>query len=447
MAARAWAAATLDSRGPVHLNLPFREPLLDAGFPEPVSEPGDAGVRVSGASKRLAPEQVRELAGRLRSAERGVIVASGRPAPAPAVARLAAALGWPVLADATSALRWGDHDRSHVVCGADILLRDDVLARAWRPDALLRLGTAAASKPLVRFLAGAQAPLDVLVAAEDWPDAEFGASMIVRAEAGALCHDLADVLQAAAPSDWLRGWLESDAGVLGAIDRAEREQREAPTLEEPLVARLALASVAGCLAAGDEGLLVVGNSMPIRDLESFGGGGPQRVRVLANRGANGIDGVVSTALGAAVAHGGAAVAVLGDLSFLHDIGALVTARAVGANLVVVVVDNDGGGIFRMLPQAAMRTGFDELLRTPQGIAADRAAAGLAASAVTVSSAALLESAIGRGLAAGGVHVVRVATDSARAVEIRRGLAASALEQRRIERSRCDADGSGAGAGQ
>jgi 2-succinyl-5-enolpyruvyl-6-hydroxy-3-cyclohexene-1-carboxylate synthase len=202
-----------------------------------------------------------------------------------------------------------------------------------------------------------------------WPDPDRLATAVVRAEPTAACRAWADPARGpGTPGAWWDGWVAAEAAARSAL----ADTVDGRPLDEPTVARVVHAALPAAAT------LVVSSSMPVRDLEAFALPRPDGPRILANRGANGIDGVVSTALGVAVAGGGPVVALVGDLAFLHDLGALVSAAGSPIALTVVVVDNGGGGIFSFLEQADAfgAETFDLLFGTPQAPDVAAAAAGL-----------------------------------------------------------------------
>jgi 2-succinyl-5-enolpyruvyl-6-hydroxy-3-cyclohexene-1-carboxylate synthase len=363
LGSRAVAEAVSGARGPgpVHLNLPFREPLLgDAGIGGvPDGRPdGVPWHRVDRAVAGPSVPVVDELvADPLTPGRRGVIVAGAGCGDPDAVLRLAQVLGWPVLADPRSGLRRAG---TGVVSSADGILRSAPFVAAHRPDVVLRLGQPWASKVVNGFASGAPG---VVVDPWGWSDPERSADRLIRCDPTVFCRAVASALGGGTGSStpsvggWAAAWEQAEAVVQQALADALRSAG-GPT--EPAVARHLLASV----AAGST--VLVSSSMPVRDLEAFGAPRTDPVTVLANRGANGIDGVVSTALGVALA-GGPTTALVGDLAFLHDVSALVGPAGQRPPLTVVVVDNAGGGIFSFLPQADRLEAerFERLFGTPQ----------------------------------------------------------------------------------
>ncbi len=376
LAARAVAAALEAPRGPVHLNLPMREPLVDvaderrrctasspADGAATAGEHGPAALRVHGASGLPAPFAVTQLAALLAARPRGLVVCGPTAAPDPetaaAIARLADRLGWPVLADPLSGLRFGRHDRASVVDAYDLLLQGGPADAGWHPDAVLQIGTPTVSARLQRLLAAARPGLHVVVAPPGrWPDPLFVATDVVRADPRALCETLVTALPRRTHDEaWLDAWRVPATAARAALDRLLAEE---PTLFEGTV----LAELAPRLADGVT--VQVGNSLPVRALDTFVGGATTAVGVACNRGANGIDGVLATALGGA-ATGTPTVLVVGDLSFLHDLGALQIAARHAIPLLAIVINNDGGGIFSFLPQAELGDTFEPLFVTPHGL--------------------------------------------------------------------------------
>ena len=406
LAARAHAEATGARPGPVHLNLPFREPLLGQAGPLPEGRPADApwtwrAPLGSPAEPVLHP--VGDLQGR-----RGVIVAGPGSGDGEAVDAVARALGWPVLA-APQAPVW--RRAGATIPAADALLRVPALAEELRPEVVVHLGGPLASRVVGEWLAATGATHVALGGADRWIDPHGVAAVVLDGDVDDLVAALARGLDGVAPVDggaWRTRWERLGETARRAIRRV---LDEAPQLAEPAVA----AALVEALPAG--GRLVASSSMPIRDLEWYGAGG-RDVEVLANRGANGIDGVVSTAVGVAVAADGANALLIGDVAFLHDTNGLLGAADRGADLVVVVVDNDGGGIFSFLPQAGQLdpAPFELLFGTPHGLdlVAVATAHGAAARRLAVpdgaSGAAAVRKAVAEAVAAGGLHVLVVGSE-------------------------------------
>lgn len=407
LARDAWVRALGERPGPVHLNLAFREPLLgSAGTLPPERAPlpqTSPGARWGFPDERLAGISA-ALAGR-----RGVIVAGVRAArtaaEAVAVHRLAAHLNWPVLADGASGCR---REVPGTITSFDALVRHEPFAEAHRPEVVLRLGGLLASKALGQWLArsGAlQIGLDPYGASPD-PDRVLAEALPV--DVATVCDQLRSVLDRGAPADWRSSWIDADRLARSAVESVIGAHAEAT---EPGAA-IDLATM-----LSDGGTLVVSSSMPVRDLEWYG---PARdgVEVLANRGANGIDGVVSTAVGAALT-GAPTALLIGDIAFLHDANGLLGVMAREVNLVIVVVDNDGGGIFSFLPQRGALDGarFEQLFGTPHGVDLGAVAAAHGVPVERVATRTGLQAAIAGALTRGGPRVVVVRTDRDRNVEL------------------------------
>jgi 2-succinyl-5-enolpyruvyl-6-hydroxy-3-cyclohexene-1-carboxylate synthase len=412
--------------GPVQVNLGFREPLVGRQWALPTGRSKGAPWHESaGVASRLRHSELLALADRLRG-KRGLIVAGAGCGEAGAVHALALVLGWPVLADARSGARGvaaGSSPASitpevvrasannapnipgmaTLVSNADSILRNEPWAQRHQPEVVLRLGAPWASKVLNQWLA--EVPDDVLVDPTfAWLDPNRASALHIAADATELCSALTAVLSgadAAAPNDWLDSWSKAEADASSVLaDRLDSATAlSSSTIAEPALAR---ALVRGL---GQGAALVVSSSMPIRDVEWFGGEHGD-LRILANRGANGIDGVLSTAFGVAAVHAGPTVCLIGDLAFLHDVGALSIAAQNRVNATVVIVDNRGGGIFEFLPQATgvARDRFELLYGTEQHVnLADVARAfGLPVTEATTISEAL--AAVNH--AASGVQEVR-----------------------------------------
>ena len=422
-ACRAFATAAGQPRpGPVHLNFAWRDPLGDEPVEGAVTATSELALRGRDASRPLTATTpppatpgefvLDEMSRHLNEARRPLIVAGRQrdPGLAAPLTRLAAAGDAPVLAEATSQLRFGPHDRSHVVVAYDLIARTapDGLA----PDLVLRFGEMPTSKTLREWLARLEdVPQLVVDAQAGWNEPTRRAAAMVRADPGELAAGLAERVEAG-DADWARRWLEADEAAVGAVGMA----LDAGGLTEPAAHR----ALAAAYADGD--LVYTASSMPIRDQEAFAPGGDGRVLFLANRGANGIDGLVSSGIGAAVSSGRPTWILTGDLGLFHDLNSLALLRDAETPVRVVVFNNRGGGIFEFLPQAGQldRDEFEALFGTATGLDCERAA-GLwgipyrrAETAGEVADEARTE-------------LVEVQTDRESGVELRRGLTRAATE--------------------
>lgn len=393
--------------GPVQVNVPFREPLL--GPLPAVAEDRRPVPQVLLPRLMPAPDDLAALAAQL-SGQRGVIVAGAEPLPAAAIARLAATLDWPIVADPLSGLRFGRHDRSHVLAGADTFLRGSGLAADW----VLRFGAFPVSKPVATWLTATR-PRQIVVSADSrWPDPQRAAETIIHADPGPFAEALAEACGKSAPEGWLASFARQDA-----------EAHRLTALHAPPEA-VALRQIIATLPEGS--LLFTGNSMAVRDLDSFSGTGDKDITVLCNRGTSGIDGNLASFFGAAASgRFTAAVAVVGDLTFLHDLGGLAAGQGVNAS--ICLLDNDGGAIFEYLPQTAL-TEFEQGWLTPQQ--ADFAAAtAVWGHRYCRAEADCLAEPLAGALAAAGVSVLHVAVDRALSTARHRDLWAAARSSKEI----------------
>jgi 2-succinyl-5-enolpyruvyl-6-hydroxy-3-cyclohexene-1-carboxylate synthase len=376
-ACRAVAAARGEPRpGPVHLNFAWREPLAPIPVEGAVTatdplalEGRDVRPLTAATQIDLEPSQflLDEVASHIAGAQTGVIVAGRQldPELREPLTHLARAAGFPILAEPTSQLRCGPHDRSHVVATYDHLLRDEGFAGSVSPDLVLRFGEMPTSKPLRSWLAQSGAEEIVIDPYCGWNEPSRRAAALLRADPTELAAGWAARLESedrGTPT----AWLEAERVARGAI---EAELESTGSITEPGL-HLALG---GAHTDGD--FVYTASSMPIRDQEAFLPAAEADVHFLCNRGANGIDGLVSSGIGAAHASGHPTTIVTGDLGLLHDIGGLAALRDVFTPVRIVVIDNDGGGIFHFLPQAEALGAdeFEALLGTPRGIDIPKAA--------------------------------------------------------------------------
>lgn len=416
---RAVAITTRAPRGPVHLNAPFREPLAPPANPDPLpdlperavlGEGSQPLVRLGAPQRAVDPVLLADVRAALEQSQRGLIVVGPRDASdglAEAVIALGRAWGHPVLAEATSNVRFGHAD--DVVSTADALLRHGPFATAHRPEVVLRFGGGLTPKVPTQ-----------------WLDAS-GARLFVFSDGGALidpCHAAAAILEgdpvaaarALTPSNQRRQTAFA-ASFRAADQRVRAALSSAFTRDEALTEPRIAHEVARALPAGAN--LFVSSSMPIRDLDAFAYAGGA-VRVFANRGANGIDGITSTALGVAAASGRPTTLLTGDLAFLHDLGGLMAGKRHRLRLSIVVVNNDGGGIFSFLPVAGRSGRFEELFGTPHGLDLAQAAKLFDARYVRCEDAARLRASLAEGAEA-GLQVIEVRTERTQNVRVHQAL--------------------------
>jgi 2-succinyl-5-enolpyruvyl-6-hydroxy-3-cyclohexene-1-carboxylate synthase len=411
LACRAWAAASGSAGGfpgPVHLNVPLRDPLVPDPGADPWPEPLDG--RPGGAPWTSFGGPAGGETVRVEWAERGAVVCGDGDYDTGPLLELAEAAGWPVLAEPSSGARSGPNALS----AYGYLLDSPGFAAAHRPDVIVSAGRPGLSRGQLAFLRGASGapPARHVVVAQGpgrWADPARSATCVAASVRLAGPPPDAGAPDAAARAGWLASWLRADGAARHAADSILDTGAD---LSEPRLAR----DLAAALPAG--ALLWAASSQPVRDLDRHMV--PRAgVRVLASRGTSGIDGLVSSAIGAALAHqaagGGLAVALLGDLAFLHDApGLMLGPDEPRPDLCLVVVNNDGGGIFSDLEQAAFTGPFERLFGTPHGAGLGDLvrAAGLPFTRLKV--AADLPGA----LAGHGLRVVEVRTERAAAASLR-----------------------------
>ncbi len=458
VACRAAATAWASPAGVVHLNFPFREPLVPLPITVPFDDQdreayegranGQPYVAVAAAPRIAAPATLSMLAVELSQINRGLIVAGPQTDPAfpAAVARLSAALGYPILADPLSQVRCGAHDRRNVIDGYDAFLRDAAVAERLAPELILRFGALPTSKPLMLYLQQHLHARQILIDSDGgWNDPARVAAEVIHANATLFCESLVSMMEEISPprrkdsfsdTSRLRGsnsLVERDADTSAAWLETWREvncltrQAIAANLEalDELFEGRVFAELAGCLPEG--ALCWASSSMPVRDLDTFFPGSDCAIRFLANRGANGIDGVVSSALGASAGGGGPLVLVIGDIAFYHDLNGLLIAKLQQLNATIILLNNDGGGIFSFLPQAAHPEHFEQLFGAPHGLDFRPAAELYGAAFNSVTTWAEFQAAVKEGLGSDRLTIVEVRTERRRNVELHRAIWAAVKE--------------------
>jgi 2-succinyl-5-enolpyruvyl-6-hydroxy-3-cyclohexene-1-carboxylate synthase len=397
-----------DPPGPVHLNLPFREPLVPTGN---VHVGSPLGERVTLTSTDPGPDRIPAFTREVSTGHRIVVIAGRLRTPPVGLVELCAERGWPLLAEPISGLRIPPTRAAPIgpLTAGALLAADAGFRERHRPDLVVQFGAAPTSRGVQELIRGADRVLivdpDLLVA-----DPDRRATLTLECDPDAAVAALRAGASSVPPTSpgWAGDWSDADAKVRVAVDTL------LDAWDEPFEGRVARDVAA---AVPDGGVLFAGSSMPIRDLDQYMS--PRAgLRVLANRGASGIDGSVSTAFGIAAA-GNTTYALLGDLAFIHDASGFLWGARRSRGAVLVVVDNDGGGIFSLLSQSALpHDEFELLFGTPHGLDLEAIARAAGVGVRSLDRAQVLVPAIREAEASGGVQVVRVRVDRSRAVELR-----------------------------
>jgi 2-succinyl-5-enolpyruvyl-6-hydroxy-3-cyclohexene-1-carboxylate synthase len=346
LAVRAWAEA---AGGPVHINLPFREPLVPTPGEVPTAL-GEAGQTVTAGRTLPTPSQVTTLASALQRAQRPLIVV-GEMRDGDRLAPALSRLGLPVLAEQSSQLRRAE-------TGAAVESYEALLRAGWSlqhgPDLVVRLGATPTSKVLSAWLAATSATTFLIDPDHTWRDQDQVANHVVVCDP----QGLMEALPAMDRSGWREEWVSAGKRATAAI--------AATFVSTPMHEGHIVRALASRIP--DNAQVFVGSSMPIRAADSFWPHAKTQQRFFGNRGASGIDGLVSTGLGMAAARSSIpTVLLLGDLSLYHDMNGLWALRRHGLKATIVVCDNNGGGVFNFLPQAQHQDVFEELFATPLGL--------------------------------------------------------------------------------
>ncbi|WP_067802718.1 2-succinyl-5-enolpyruvyl-6-hydroxy-3-cyclohexene-1-carboxylic-acid synthase [Actinomadura formosensis] len=380
LVSRAWGVAQAPSPGPVHLNAAFREPLIPDGD-ETWCEPLDGDV--TGAWTKVRPATPGSVL-HVPPTRRGVLVVGDGAVNVKRYVAAASMAGWPVLAEPNGNARYGDHALS----SHHFLLGVPEFVERHRPEVVVTLGKPGLSRPLLSLLRRAEEHIVLAPDLAHWPDPVRSATQVApEVEIPVVSGDDA----------WLKSWRTADLAAAAAVDAV---LDAVPEVTEPRLAR----DLAAGLPSGS--LLFTAASMPIRDLDQVMR--PRRgIRIMANRGASGIDGLISTAMGAALAHSGRSYALLGDLAFLHDQNGLILGPYDRRpDLAIVVVNNRGGGIFSLLPQAALHGPFERVFGTPHRVDLEAIAAAHRLPYRCLDAAADLPKAI----AGEGLRIIEARTD-------------------------------------
>lgn len=370
VAARAVSTSLNGPSGPVHLNFPFREPLVPILEEDRIWESGldhrTQFVKAPESMLMMKEAELELLASGLAHVERGLIVCGplDRPGFAEEVVVLGEKLGFPVIADPLSQLRSGSHNKNLVIDSYDTFLRDEYISSKLVPEVVIRFGAMPVSKAVLLFLKKNPKIKQIIIDGEGlWRDPTLLASEVIHADPVLFSRllnkaltEMKGQMAETSNSNWLENWITADRIAGEVLEHLGNEEQE---FEGQAVLRIAQ-------NLPKNATLFVGNSMPIRDVDSFFLNTERNIRIMANRGANGIDGTISSALGASTV-AEPLILLVGDLTFYHDLNGLLAAKLHKLNATIVIVNNEGGGIFSFLPQSEHPKNFELLFGTPIGL--------------------------------------------------------------------------------
>lgn len=364
LACRSVATTLGLERGPVHLNFPFRKPLepivvdTDVTIGIPPHSDGSAYTQISRGVLLPSSEQISVLSGLIENAQRPVFIAGPRAVASPdegcvsVIKQFCSRLSIPLLADPLSNLRYAD---TGALAGYEAYFTPEFLG--GEPDLVILLGGMPASKVLEDFFVKTNLEQVVLLTTDGrWTDPYHRLTHLIQADVGLLLSATLQTIITTQSRAWFEHLTSLERHVAAILPRA---------LSDHWFDGAVVASVASLLP--DNAQLMIGNSLPVRHLEQFGLSSGKNVRVFCNRGASGIDGTVSTAFGIAVSQDRPTVFITGDLAFYHDMNGLLAAKRTDAQVIIVVINNDGGGIFRRLPIVDFEPTFTDLFLTPHGL--------------------------------------------------------------------------------
>ena len=401
---RAVAVASQAPAGPVHLNFPFREPLvplLDENL-FALTERPNRYVKIHTGELTIDERELRAIAQTVNDVDKGIIVCGqfADEAFAHAVTALAAKLQYPIIADPLSQLRSGTHPQDMIVETYDTFLRNNAAKDYLKPDVVLRFGAMPVSKALTIFLKeNYQAVQYVVDGGGGWRDPALLSTNMVYCDETVFCEKIAEYVEPKKKNDFFEKWMAANQLTKESIVKI----REFHDFNESRM----FYELAGLLP--DDATLFVGNSMPIRDVDSFFLTNSKSIKILANRGVNGIDGTISTALGASL-YSKPLYLLIGDLTFFHDLNGLLPAKLYQLDITIILVNNNGGGIFSFLPQAEHPKNFEQLFGTPLNLEFEHVVRMYGGQFTTVTDLQGFQAAMAESRTTSGLNVIEVVTD-------------------------------------
>lgn len=401
--------------GPVHINFPLREPLLpDENYFTTETITGKPHVQVKHSLPTLLDEEFERIAAQLP--KKGLIICGpmedGHESFAHALTNFAEKVQYPILADPLSQLRSGDHKGKWIIDNYDSFLRNEKVRKSLKPELILRFGAMPVSKALLFFVKEHRdVPQYVIDPGLGWRDPAGSAHEIIYCDETIFCSTLSTKVKiSSVENEWFYQWHTLNEKTKNEMKLVDQEN---DINEGKIFYHLSeLLPSHSCL--------FVGNSMPIRDLDSFFYLNDRHIKVYANRGVNGIDGVVSSALGASIVNNNTYL-VIGDLSFYHDLNGLLAAKLYGLNITIILINNNGGGIFSLLPQRKVPKHFETLFGTPLDLQFEYAVKMYGGIYTKVETWHEFLASIEKAKNTEGLKVIEVLTDREKNAQIRRKL--------------------------
>lgn len=364
VASRAVGTAITNPAGVVHLNFPFREPLVpNTNLPDLWSKQDNRSsyLHIPTTSSVLSEDEMDNIANLVQDTQNGLIICGeyNDREFIENVQLLSKHLKFPVLADPLSQLRAGVHNKLGIITSYDTVLKNTELVEVLKPNVVLRFGAMPVSKPLMLLLKNNPDITQIVIdQAGGYRDPTLNASHLIACDENVFCQNMRNKVNRKQSSHFYDSWIKCNDTYGEMIDYKLGQMTE--MFEGKIVRELQQ-------LLPDRSTLFVGNSMPIRDVDTFFGHTKKDITIYANRGASGIDGIVSTALGASVDATKSTFLLIGDLSFYHDLNGLLAAKMNNLDLTILLINNDGGGIFSFLPQSNEEKHFETLYGTPIGL--------------------------------------------------------------------------------
>ncbi len=375
-ARRAVYESFVRSRGPVHLNFPFRKPFEPEFHTDEIEKDVIDFAKKNGDKKKdfVEAEETKnvkdekwfkQITSQILSIENGLIIVGPEnytPHFPQNIARLAAKLGYPILADGCSNIRFGKHDKRLIISNFDAFLRSESFAKKIRPDFILHFGRTITSKALDTFLEKCSAPRYMINDYGDWFDPSNKSLAALDCKPFLFCERMNEFLEEnnfqRNQTEWLNTFLNAD-NIAGKIKAQIIDKSSA--LNEPAIT----SEVLNLLP--DDSQIMISNSMPVRDFDYFASNSDKRLAIFNNRGASGIDGITSTALGIKAGKNKPTVLITGDLAFYYDVNGMLAASKYSLPLTIVLINNNGGGIFEILPISNYGKVFKDYFVTPHNL--------------------------------------------------------------------------------
>ncbi|MFA6977975.1 MAG: 2-succinyl-5-enolpyruvyl-6-hydroxy-3-cyclohexene-1-carboxylic-acid synthase [Ignavibacteriaceae bacterium] len=420
IAVQSFEASALKNKGPVHINFPFEKPFEPETYTDKIPinfEVKYITKKELNSSSLVNSKEVESLFNIIAKAKRGLIIVGPDEYNAKfpqLINAVADKTGFPIFADGASQLRFGKYSKNNVIVNYDALLRSEYFLKDFSPDLILHFGRTITSKGLEQFLEKTSAPKYLINEFGDWFDPSNSAKNALAIKPIDFCRELLASNKILPLTKEKKEWGKFITSANLSAEKIKEKTFAASTFpNEPKTINLVLKNLSG------NANIMLSNSLPVRDFDFFASNLDKKITVFHNRGASGIDGIVSTALGIASVSKIPTILITGDLAFYYDLTSLLTAKQYNIPLIIILVNNNGGGIFQFLPISKYKNVFNQFFTMPHSLSFKNLVKEFGGNYTVVKKQSDFEKRLNTALSVKNFSVLEIKTDAVSSLQLRR----------------------------